>query len=274
MRRQIFTTTAILAALVLTQAIVIMLLLFELGTKAEAAGWASAVILPLLAGTYDILKKHNVHFYLFTQRVRNYFGGRSATWNFAVRLYGSFTAASLDELVHKIIIIPTLGVGAKVSRPHDAGRIVSLRGGLNLEITLQASAPEAFSSDQQPYIYILIHNLRVSYNEAADILDKEIIPLITRIESALRASDRLYGMTVEVDKMQNPFMGLYLDRFDPDEIENFQVVLLLRDFGEQDTVTISDTSIEISAHSAHAISSLGKEFLTFHPNLHARLRNG
>jgi hypothetical protein len=97
---------------------------------------------------------------------------------------------------------------------------------------------------------------------------------VSEIEKGLKPTERTYNMTVEFDKLENPFFGLYLNRFNPEDIADFRVMLVINDYGERDTVTISDTKIQIVARSTHAIANLGKEFLTFHPNLKVRLRNG
>ena len=191
-----------------------------------------------------------------------------------MNLNGNFDTVDLDRIVKHLVSLPKYASSIRVNTPYESGRFLTIQGGLNVELSLQESSPTPLSRVSKTYIHMAIHNLRVNLNDAINIIDKGIMPLVGEVEKGLKATEKTYSMTVEFDKAENPFFGLYLERFDPENIADFQVVIVINDYGEKDTVTILDSKIQILARSAHAISSLGKEFLTFHPNLRLRLRNG
>jgi hypothetical protein len=206
--------------------------------------------------------------------MRNWFGGKFATWNFALKLHGDFSEDSLNTVTRHLVDLQRYEGAIKISAPTKTSRVLMIRGGLNVEMSLQPGGNSVLGGGKPSYIFVVIQNLRINLSEAASVLNKEIIPLVAEIEKVSKPAERLYGITVEFDKANNPFLGLYLERFDPSAISHFQIVLDIKDYGEDDLVTISGNKIQISASSFHAITELSKEFLTLHPKLEARLRDG
>ena len=77
MRTRKTITQSALIGIIISQAIIIILLMANWGTQVEIAGWVSSVLIPLLAMAYEVIQHHSLRFFLLTQKLKNWFGGRS-----------------------------------------------------------------------------------------------------------------------------------------------------------------------------------------------------
>jgi hypothetical protein len=159
MRKHNVITQPILGAIVIAQSIIIVLLMVKVGTALEVAGWTSSVVIPLLTIAYTFMERYSLHFFLFAQKLKNWFGGRSATWYFALRLEGDFRENDLNALINHLVSLPKYTTSVKVSAPSNSGRFLMIRGGLNVELSLQQTGLETLASESRNYIYVAIQNL-------------------------------------------------------------------------------------------------------------------
>lgn len=260
----------------ITQAIVIAYLLGDSSDSLLIIGWVTTAIFPLVSLIYNFGTQHSLRFYLLTQQLQNWFGGRSATWNFSVRIEGDFTKENVDESLRKLLEGQEFE-GIRITRPTSKTATIIIPLGTTIDLTM--GIQDGFSDlpkilGDKNYIHLSFRNFRVNLRDTGNLIERSILPVIGAIERGLKVSNRAYGMTINFDKSKNPFFGLYLGKVSPDEITAFNVDLTIKDYKADDKVSITESSVQITAHSANAIANLGKEFLTFHPNLRLRLRNG
>ena len=274
MRKQGISVSMILLAFVIAQSIVIVSLLYKGSSTIDVIAWISSVVIPLALFSYDLIKRKSLRFFLFAQRIKNLMGGRSATWDFAVTFNGNFSEKDIQAISTALQNNERYS-GLKITQQGRLMRNIMIPGGINAELSVQSDPnPFDYATSSLNQIHFAIQNLRVSFRDTEEILDKKVIPLVNLMSSTLKVVSQVYGMTVAFDKASNPFFGLYLDKINPDDISDFRVLLVINDYEEKDQVTITQSKIQIVAHSPSAISNLGKEFLTFQPNLRLKLGHG
>jgi len=161
----------------------------------------------------------------------------------------------LETYVENISIVKTTSSRA----------IYTIRGQFNTEIAIVPpglTRDTGGESDKLSRVYLHVLNLRVGYREGTAILEQELLPLANLIDNIIQPKSRSYSLVVNFKKTENPFLGLYLQRVRPENMERFEVIVSIDKYGEKDIVKVSETSICLLAYSPNAFQALATNFLS------------
>lgn len=225
------------------------------------------LFLSIAVHLYKLLERNYLPFYLLVQRIKNRIGNPSANWNLIVRFEGRFVIDSI-EIIHSKLL-ENYQDKIKIKQKLKNFLSLTLENFINFDIILNEPEKESASS-----ISISFMNFRVSYQDSTRIIDNALLPLLGIIDRLVNPERSFYTMNIEFDEKKNPFYGLYVQRFKPEEITSFRVNLLIKDYQEKDIVEISKSSISISAQNDNAFQKLAQEFLSLSPDLKMRFKHG
>lgn len=270
--KEIFTWLPV-AIVLICNIIIIVVLMRDMVSALELIGWVGGAVIPALSFLNTYIGKRSLRFFLLSQRLRGFLTDHVPAWSIAAQFKGKHITDEVVEEAIKRILGKRKEASVKTINPGT--RQITLVGGPTLEIThIKPLTIADRTVQQQACIEVLIRNYRVGYKQAAHAIRREIMPLLEDISSALQASDAKYTMTVNFDKNNNPFFGLYLAHFNPEKVSSFFVRLKINEYEPNDTVLVSSDKIAINAFSQNALQNLALEFLTYDLRLEERFSNG
>jgi hypothetical protein len=250
-----------------------------LGTKNTSAletfGWIMGAVLPALMWLYGQAQKRSIRVFLFTNYLRSLFSTRALTWNLSATLQSEdITPTTLESIVQKLIELEGDRTTVTWKRISDYNTIVDITPGPSLDINYSPTSPpyDDVRESNLPYLQISIKNYRVGYRQASHAIRREIIPILEKITSVLRTAESKYSLVVDFDKDNNPFFGLFVAKIPPEAVSNFFIRLNLRDFGQSNTVLISESKISINTGSQHALENLALDVLAFNASSAEQLK--
>jgi hypothetical protein len=273
------STSWILPVLVIVGSVVLSWILFASGdtSPVDIAGWITGALLPASIFLYGQLQKHSFRFFLFTNRVRSFFGKGTLTWNLSVNYKNKYISSdsALMEIEKAVKAFHSDSVDVRIRRISSRNSIIHITPGPTLEIFFEAGGYTCADGIQEASsnIHVTISNYRTGYRQATSALKEEIIPVLETISCALDTSDTQYSFEIDFDKENNPFFGIYLANLPPDTVSKFFIRLNIENKPHNDTVLISESKISINTRSQNRLGNLALEFLTFSTGLQEKLKN-
>jgi hypothetical protein len=142
----------------------------------------------------------------------------------------------------------------------------------SLRVTAQATTAtidwaEPLAEEDTPgapdwVVHIEVEYPPVPYHESVEFLRQRVMPLLEVLESAIDASpDRLYHLTVEYDRGNNPFEGILI-RAAPDETISAYSVLIKPEGASEELIEINRERLALQAVSRSRFEELVERLLT------------
>jgi hypothetical protein len=261
-----------IASVVVGQGILIYNLIEEKDSAISAIGWLTGAFIPAVAFIFGFWQKHSLWFFLRVQYIRSFFSSQTPAWSLSAHFSGeNITEETLDQITKKVV--SRLGSDRVRVRIIKADtRHILVTPGPTLEVVFNQSEPSAvseFEADKSAYIQAYIRNYQVGYRQAVHAIRYDLLPLLEDISNVIKSVDTRYTMTIEFDKNNNPFFGLYVSQFNPDLVASFSVRLMING-DPHTTIQVSETRITINAPTQSALQNLAIEFLTFNSKLQER----
>lgn len=260
---------------ILSQSWIIWAILQQSRDTLTLLGWISGATIPAIILVFNIFKSRSTRFFIFVNQIRSLLSDSTPRWELKAQWQGVAIAPNtLEKLVDSFRTYTANGIKTTVTKSDASTYLIFISPGPILEITYSKPTPsvvEVGAEDNPPYIYARIRNYNVSFRRAAHAIRKEILPVIERVNSVIGTSEVRYSLSIEFDKSQNPFFGLYLSQLPEEVVSKFIVRLNVSDYQSKDEVLISETKILINTQSQNALQHLALEFLSLDYNLSRRL---
>ena len=234
--------------------------------------WAIGVFLPFALYLFDQLKKRSLQWFLWSNRLKSFFSTQPSVWNMSV----SIRSETIDENVIDNII-DRLNDTAKINRVTKLDkhtRLIEIKSAPTLRIEYYPSTADAIfeaGNKTVPSVLVSIHNYRVGYRVAANIIKREVAPLLEKIVDTIANADPRYRLTIEFDKANNPFFGLFISQLPENSVSRFSIQLNIRSYGAGNKVSVSESRLDIDTRAQSAFNDLAVEFLTFGSELEDHL---
>jgi len=195
-------------------------------------------------------------FYLLVNRVRAALLNTATTWELTAE-YAVSAAGRLDEITDSI----------KKSFPNlQVWQNESLRKVIRTDkLTLRLrESPETDSVliglDSSRAVVIDTGGMTIPYRQVESTLEREIIPLLTKVERTLAASRGKYTLRINYDG-NNPFFGMYVRRLPAGALANFKCEIVEAFADESAYVTIEAKRAIIVASSPSNMSATSRKYL-------------
>ena len=185
----------------------------------------------------------------------------SATWELQVRFSGIRDQRS-PKLLGRALISWAGGDSSFVSQAQD--RCV-LRIGHRFVLDVYAPAqrdgmlPGGVDDSE---VSISVAPVTVGYRNSRRFLDKELLPLLERCSTELRASRALYGLKVGFPGA-NPFYGIYIQRLRLSSVREFKIEFQLSPLQGSGRIVVGKKGIEVVSESVSGLRSAASAALAF-----------
>lgn len=267
-----------LIVILIGQALLISMMVANKSTADQIVGYITGGFIPAVTLLFAYIQKRSLRLFLFSQRIRSVFSGRTPAWKLSAQFAGeNITHQTFEQVISKLLATPPGVNSVSIVRVNEDVRHVVMTPGPTVELSFHRArqSPASGFEEQLPsYIQLLIRNYEVDYIKAAFAIEHKIIPTLEAITSVIQNVDAKYSMVIEYDKNSNPFFGLYVAHIDPALVSSFSVRLIINDYEPTDIIDISETKLAIHTRSQNALQGLALEFLTFDLRLGDKLQNG
>lgn len=251
------TVTLFLIAVAASVAVAVLLLgdgeiLGTLGWLALAAG------IVLTFGPAVVARNDRLRLFLLRLRYR-FSRGASFPWALTIAFRGDFSSGTTFDQVERALR-EVLGDRLRVIQPRPVNGLRVVVQGLGFVEIMLDDADEQLATEMT----VDFGGMRVAPLESADVLERELLPVVSRISGAAGGHLRQesWSLKVSFDPDSNPFLGLYLRDRDQREVATFKTTLL-RGVASADRVDIDKSGIYLSSANAASLLTLARDFLTF-----------
>jgi len=199
-------------------------------------------------------------FYLLINRLRAKALNTPTTWDLTAE-YAMNEAGILDELADSLKeTFPNLQVWQ-----NDPQRKVVRAGKFTLRLRESPDADAEFAGlGSSRRVVIDTGSVTIPYRQVEDALEREIAPLLQKIERTLASTRSKY--TVRIDYSgSNPFFGLYVRRLPSGSLVNFKCEIVEAFADEPAQVVIEANRAIITASSPSNLSSTSRKYLLLSP---------
>ena len=261
----------VVALILIGQIILIWSLMSNDASGLTAVGWITGALLPVGTFLFNLLQRRSLRFFLFTNRLRSRLSTFTPTWNMAVIIRGEqINISALDNITQRLRQLESQGRAIRIKRLNPKSYHIEVQNGPTLELAFtpeRLSAISELGDTDLPYIRVRIGNYRVSLAPAERIFRKEIAPILETIIAAVPAAETRYNLTIDFEKENNPFFGLYIAQLPPDAISMFTIRLSMNDYSPNSYVLISESQVAVNTRTQSSFQDLALQFLTFEPTL-------
>jgi hypothetical protein len=251
--------TVILFLIALGMSIALVGFLIAGGDFLSAVAWITIPI-SLLLCFGEVLTRRNDRVRLAILRWQYRLkGGPALPWSLSVAMRGDFSGGSTFENIEGDLVKSLDGrVRVVQPRPVNARRFV-VEGIGFVEVDL-----DDVDEVRATMMHIDFSGMRVVPPESADVLEREVLPLVAQISQSAGGALRQesWSLKVTFDPQSNPFLGFYLRDRDPAEVASFRTTIQ-KGVASADKVDIDKSGIYLSSANASSIVTLARDFLTF-----------
>jgi hypothetical protein len=253
------SVTVILFLIAVAACLAVAVLLLGDSDNVGALGWlASAATVVLTLG--PVLASRNDRVRLLLLRLRYRFSrGASLPWALTISFRGDFSSGATFDRVEKALM-EMLGERLRVIPPRPVNGLRLVVEGLGYVEVMLDDPDEQVATEMT----VDFSGMRVAPLETADVLERELLPVVARISDAAGGTLRQesWSLKVSFDPDSNPFLGLFLRDRDQREVATFRTTLL-RGTSAADRVDIDKTGIYLSSANAASLLTLARDYLTF-----------
>lgn len=225
-------------------------------------------VLSVLSVMFTWLNRHNMAFYIWFQRMlHTIFPSKSVTWDIMAR----YTSPQGPEVLDSFgsAVATQYNPSPRMVRTTESSREYSVANRFHVAISV---SPGPQSSDGPLSEFVLrLNTLTVNYSEARDVLDSQVMPLLEAFDRLVRAADEetAYNITIGFEGAANPYMGLYVQGLQPQEVQNFRVTLrpYAYTLDRADRIDITPKVMSITVHSLQLFRTAVQDYSVFAPRL-------
>jgi hypothetical protein len=253
------SVTVTLFLIAVAACLAVAVLLFGDSDNVGALGWlATAATIVLTLG--PVLASRNDRVRLFLLRLRYRLSrGSSLPWALTVSLRGDFSSGATFDRAERALR-EMLGDRLRVVQPRPVNGLRMVVQGLGYIEVMLDDPDEQMATEMT----VDFSGMRVAPLESAEVLERELLPVVTELSKAAGGTLRQesWSLKVSFDPDSNPFLGLYLRDRDQREVATFKTTLL-RGVSSADRVDIDKSGIYLSSANAASLLTLARDFLTF-----------
>jgi len=201
--------------------------------------------------------------YFFVNKIFNKILNPSTRWNFSVE----HRINQNPKEAFKIVVETVLSFDdVSIWADKDDSKIFQLSSFLcEINIHQEVSAEEHVGEGF--ILNIGITKLEVPYRSAERILDHEVVPLLYKIQEALKPSKNKFVFNCEMQSI-NPYYGLLLKKVDVQNIERFTIEFTEKVKGSQKShVQIRKSKITVVSDDLIAFQNLSRKYLILSPKI-------
>lgn len=251
------TITLFLIAVAASAAVAVAL--FGDSESLGALGWLALAAGVILTFGPAVVRR-NDRLRLFLLRLRYRFSkGVSLPWALTIAFRGDFSSGTTFDQVERALR-EMLGDRLRVIQPRPVNGLRLVVQGLGYVEVMLDDADEQLATEMR----VDFSGMRVPPLESADVLERELLPVVAKISEAAGGTLRQesWSLKVSFDPDSNPFLGLYLRDRDQREVATFKTTLL-RGVSAADRVDIDKSGIYLSSANAASLLTLARDFLMF-----------
>jgi hypothetical protein len=253
------SVTVTLFLIAVTASVAVAVLLFGDGEILGTLSWLALVAgIALTFGPIVVARNDRLRLFLLRLRYR-FSRGVSLPWALTIAFRGDFSSGATFDQV-EAGLREMLGDRLRVIQPRPVNGLRVVVEGLGYVEVMLDDPDEQMATEMT----VDFSGMRVAPLESADVLERELLPLVTRISAAAGGHLRQesWSLKVSFDPDSNPFLGLYLRDRDQREVASFRTTLL-RGVSSADRVDIDKSGIYLSSANAASLLTLARDFLTF-----------
>jgi hypothetical protein len=233
--------------------------LFGDGESLGALGWL-ALVAGIILTFGPVVVRRNDRLRLFLLRLRYRFSrGDSLPWALTISFRGDFSSGATFDRVERTLR-EMLGDRLRVVPPRPVNGLRLVVEGLGYVEVMLDDPDEQMATEMT----VDFSGMRVSPLESADVLERELLPVVGGISQAAGGTLRQesWSLKVSFDPDSNPFLGLYLRDRDQRDVATFKTTLL-RGTSTADRVDIDKSGIYLSSANAASLLTLARDYLMF-----------
>ncbi|PGA30261.1 hypothetical protein [Bacillus wiedmannii] len=189
-------------------------------------------------------------FYLFVQRrLFSLFSGKECYWSMRIYMLSNISMSELnifDEKLRKLYSPDELRI-IEISDTRRDYKIESLR----FEVT--------YDEDKKQFVFD-IQDMEITYKTSIEIFEDKLDIIVNELKKVVQPYNDRYSVRVKLKK-NNPYMGLFLKRINPENINSFNVKF----HNKESQISIYKQHIEINSGSYDQLKISAKSYLAFSP---------
>ncbi|WP_434642792.1 hypothetical protein PQ692_00435 [Thermoanaerobacterium thermosaccharolyticum] len=224
-------------------------------------------IVSLLWSFFIYIKEKNLTIAKYIAKVKTVFFNKQVIFS----LDGCFKGINIDEEFFDKIKNELMKIDGRRQVIENRGNSFKIRiNGFNLDLTYvcQLNTDINEEKEYEGIIYLYIPEYHAPYNESMQILQKDILKILSYIEKNCNSSICDYNVNILFKQQSNPYLSLYTKNLG-DNLLTFNCEYLDKDYrvleNSMDKTRISVTKdlLKFSTNSIYTLSCLISDYLAF-----------
>lgn len=188
-------------------------------------------------------------FYLFIQRFLFSFFSKECLWSMRIYMLSNISVEELDIFDGKLRNLYSPDE-LRIREISDTRRDYKV-GSLRFEVT--------YDEDKKQFVFD-IQDMEITYKETINIFEGKLDIIVNELKRVFQPYNDRYSVRVGLKK-NNPYIGLFLKRIDPEKINSFNVKFN----NKESQISIYKQYIEINSGSYDQLKIAAKSYLAFSP---------
>jgi len=202
----------------------------------------------IAGGLLPVVVQQTPRLYLSYTKLKFHIRNSPTTWDLSFRFRPAASSVDLSAIGQQLL--QAFPGGAIIASTTNRLVVRVLRRYV-LELALVPPGLEHPEEMQQLELEATIAPVTVGYRDSKRLLDRELLPLLNRLQSLAASTWSCYTLRVDLPD-NNPFFGVYLHQLNLSSIENFNIVFQVPFHDTQNRVLVAKERLTIVSESLDA----------------------